>query len=132
MDEGLDETKVKVFRLGRRNDGDGARPRPVKVVVPEQESRQKILQNVRKMKDYKKFTKIGLCHDKTKKEIEEDRKLRAELKEKRQSSNLDYTIFNRQVVLKEDIPSIREKSKKSKEEIPVTGSPGAVQGENKD
>ena len=143
LDENLDGSKLKVFRLGRRNDGDGASPRPVKVVVPEQESRQKILKNVRKMKEYTKFTKIGLCHDKTKKEIEEDRKLRAELKEKRQSSNLDYTIFNRQVVLKVDIPSIKEKSNKSKEEIPVPGSPGAVQdvtpgspgavqGENKD
>ena len=118
LDSELDESCIQVSRLGRRREDGDVRPRPVKVFIPDSHSRQRILKKVRQLKNYK-LPKIGVFQDKTKKEIEDERKLRAELMEKRRSSDLEYTIFNKRVVLKSDIPKIREElSHQTKETTP--------------
>ena len=101
---------IQITRMGKRRKEDSPRPRPVKVKLASIQKKEHVLKKVRNLKHYKTLVNIGISHDKTRKEIIEDKRLRAELKNKRET-NLDqeYVIYNKQVVLKSDIPKIKNK-----------------------
>ena len=103
---------IIVTRIGRKRGEENPRPRPVKVTLTNTKQKDKILRNVRHLKHYTKHSRIGISHDKTRKEINEDRRLWAELKRKREADpDKDYVIFDKNVVLKTDIPNIKKQDK---------------------
>ena len=111
LDNDFNCPDMKLIRLGRRKADDDTRPRPIRVIIPDVSSKDKVLKNARNLKNYSKFPRIGICQDKTKRELEEDRRLRAELKQKKETTGDDYTIYNKKVVLKSEI-NMKEKATK--------------------
>ena len=100
---------VIIVRIGRRNEEVTARPRPIKITLPDIEIKQNLMSNASDLKDYTKYPKIGICHDKTRKEINEDKALRALLAKKRaEQPEFDWTIFNKEVVKRSDVPKLRQ------------------------
>ena len=111
-EEDLRPSFCKVTRLGKRKDGPDEKPRPIKIELPDQDIKKRALKNARLLKDYK-IKKIGISHDKTKKEIEADRVLRAELRKKReQDTEGEYTIYDKKVMKKEEADKIKEQKEK--------------------
>ena len=72
-------TNSNIKRMGDRRKPSSAnptpRPRPIKVTLSENETRDKILRQARKLKD-SKYKTIGISADKTKKEREHDLNIR--------------------------------------------------------
>ena len=67
------------------------------------------MSNASDLRDYTKYPKIGICHDKTRKEINEVKALRALLAKKRaEQPEFDWTIFNQEVVKRSDVPKLRQ------------------------
>ena len=97
----------KVERMGRRK-GKDAKPRGIKVTLPSVDTKFKAIRNAKKLVDYK-LPKIGISFDKTKKEVEEDNKLRAELAVKRAAEpEKDYVIFERKIVPRTEATRLRD------------------------
>ena len=96
-----------VFRIGKRKE-DSDRPRPIKVTFDSFEQKRKTLKNARNLKDYK-IKNIGISPDKTQKDIEEDRRLRTELRRKKESDQEnEYMIFEKKVMKRVEVTKIRE------------------------
>ena len=107
-EEDLRPSFCKVTRLGKRKDGPDEKPRPIKIELPDEETKKRTLKNARLLKDYK-IQKIGISHDKTKKELAADRVLRAELRKKREEdAEGEYTIYDKKVMKKEEATKIKE------------------------
>ena len=102
-----DDIDVKqVERMGRRK-GKDAKPRGIKVTLPSVDTKFKAIRNVKKLVDYK-IPKIGVSFDKTKKEVEEDNILRAELAIMRAAEpEKDYVIFERKKVPRTEATRLR-------------------------
>ena len=103
-----DDIDVKqVERMGRRK-GKDAKPRGIKVTLPSVDTKFKAIRNAKKLVDYK-LPKIGISFDKTKKEVEEDNTLRAELAIKRAAEpEKDYVIFERKIVPRTEATRLRD------------------------
>ena len=88
-EENLDLEKRKIVRLGQRkppsasNGNAKPKPRPIKIILDDGETRNRVLRQARRLKDSTKYKKIGLAADKTFKEREADKALRAELKRRK-------------------------------------------------
>ena len=103
-----DPNECDVTRLGRKRRGPGEKPRPVKVTLNKMETKEKVLRNARQLKDYK-IPRIGLSHDKTKKEMEADRKLKSELMKKREENpSVEFQIFNKEIMTREEANMIKQ------------------------
>ena len=107
-----DELKhCTVTRLGKKKE-DATRPRPIKVTFDSFELKRKTLKNARQLKEYK-IKSIGISPDKTKKELEEDRTLRTELRRAKDTDqNTQYMIFEKKVMKRDEVTKIREERDK--------------------
>ena len=111
-EEATDPRHCKVKRLGRRREGEDDKPRPIKIEFDSQEMKEKALRNARLLKDYI-IPRIGLSHDKTKKEIEQDRVLKGQLTKKRESDpTTEYQIYNKEIMTKEEANAIKEEKQR--------------------
>ena len=134
-----DPSRCKVKRLGRRQEGDDQKPRPIKIELESVDIKNKALRNARLLKDYK-IPRIGLSHDKTKKEMNEDRVLKGQLMKKRESDpTTEYQIYNKEIMTKEEANALKEEkqriynerlAKASKADKPAGGPASARQEDN--
>ena len=107
----VDQNQIEVTRIGRKKNENDGKPRPVKVKFSRSGTRVSLLRNARNLKDYK-IPKLGISPDKTQKELEEDRKLRTELKIKREAdTKTDYVIYQKKVMMKSEADKIKEERK---------------------
>ena len=89
---------ASVSRLGALREGN-TKPRPIKVTLTGSDQKFKLLKSSRKLKEYQRFSRIGLSKDKTKKEILQDRILKTELERvKRTDENADPVVFRGKIV----------------------------------
>ena len=58
-----------------------------------------------KVKDSDRFNKVVFTHDKTRKELKEDRELKDKLKEVRESTGEDYIIYRKEIILRGKKPA---------------------------
>ena len=92
-----EEEIVEIIRLGRReelsNVGNGMKPRPMLVRMSSATIKWEIIKNGKKLKNANEvFKKIYIAPDLTKKEREEDKKLREELEQKKSSGEQGWYI----------------------------------------
>jgi len=81
--EEVEQRLVCISRLGRRRK-DNQFVRPVRVEIDSLHFKERTLKNARLLKDYI-IPGIGLSHDKTRQEMEDDRELRCQLMERREA-----------------------------------------------
>ena len=118
-----------VVRCGRKREANAQypnpRPRPIKVTLKDPSHVLIIRKNARKLKDNDGLKHVGISEDKTFKEREEDRKLRATLI-KRRNDGEDVVIYNKNVILRSEIAKLRENSVGATDNSEATGpAPGA-------
>ena len=97
------ETKVKrVIRLGRKRSEETSRP--IKVVFDEPDTKYKFLQSAYKIQnsDDEMIKKVQIANDRTPKEIEEYKKLRAELERRTQEGEVNLKIRRGKIVTIKD------------------------------
>ena len=96
--------KSKISRLGykrRPRDNEQPKPRPIRVTLPSQDDKMKILKKASALKGHRLYSKVGLSKDKTRKEMEQHQTLRKELMERR-SKGENVTIYRDSVVLRSE------------------------------
>ena len=81
------------------------KPRPLRVVFPNQSQKMAILKNAKKLKDNENMSKIGITNEKTHKQREADSKLREELKARKEMGD-DVMIYRGSVILRKDRDSL--------------------------
>ena len=74
------EVQVK-FRAGKKNEGEEARPRPMIVKIPDEETREGLFKNARKMSQAPEWRRVFIQRDMTWAQREEGKKAERELKE---------------------------------------------------
>ena len=132
----VDSTRIQ--RIGiKKGKGVDSRPRPIKVVMNSPENKMDILRNARKLKDSEKFNQVGLSFDKTRREQEQYRQLKAKLEEKRKSAGPgeDYIIYRGAITLRSEIPNMIRKAKEAagtgwSSAAPIGGNPGGEPNSN--
>ena len=107
--------KENVNRIGNKKPG-STRPRPILVTFPTVAEKWKLLKCAKNLKESTLNNEVRIQHDKTRQELMEDRKLKAECERMRQETKKDYIIFANQIFLRSDIPAFIEKRKKKREE----------------
>ena len=107
--------KENVTRLGKRIPG-RTRPRPIIVKLETTEQKWNLLKCAKNLKDSLVNSEVKIQRDKTKKELSEDRKLKAECEKMRQETKKEYVIFANQIFLRSEIPAFIEQRKKRQEE----------------
>lgn len=85
----------KLIRIGKR---ENERNRPLLVKLDNEERKREILKNTKKLRHSTDFERVYIMRDMTATEREKDRELRAELKERRQRENAEFTIRRGRVV----------------------------------
>ena len=105
----------QVTRLGKRKEDESARPRPVKVSFDTSEEKWQLVRNSKKIKSTPCFKDVNVHHDRTKKELNEDRALKAECTKRRNQTGLDYVIFAQKVMLRKDIDKFKEERARMRE-----------------
>ena len=101
-----------VVRLGRRKQEPDEKPRPLKVVVSYVETKEKVLRNAYRLRNFR-IPKIGISHDKTTREMEDDRKLKSKLVKTREANpTVEYMIYNKTVMKREDVKAIKEEKER--------------------
>ncbi|KAI3382084.1 hypothetical protein SNEBB_008569 [Seison nebaliae] len=84
------------FRMGKKEEG---RKRPLLVILKETKSKFEVLKNARNLRNAnEELRMIGIMKDQTKKEMEESRKVRNELRQRRDNGETDIVIKNGKVV----------------------------------
>ena len=123
----VDQNQMEITRIGWRKSETEGKPRPVKVKFSRSGMRGSMLRNARNLKDYK-IPKLGISHDKTEKELEEDRKLRTELKVKREAdTTTEYVIYQKKIMKKQEADKIKaERRSKFHAPHPTAGAAEAV------
>ena len=125
--DSLDQKRI--HRIGTMR---GNKPRPIRVIMDSQESKNDILKNSKKLKGSEKFSKIGLSFDKTKKQQEEYRLLKAKLEEKnKEGEGNEYTIFRNKIVKRTEVPNLTHKLKQAEgtnwaSNAPIGGNSGGA------
>ena len=104
----------KITRLGGRREG-STRPRPLRVTLDTPEEKWTIVKRSRKIKSKDAYKDIAIQSDKTKKELQEDRKLKAECTQKRKDTGLDYIIFAQVIMLREEVETFKKLRKQRRE-----------------
>ena len=104
--ETLNESTV--FRLGQKKNTKGRKPRPLRVIFDKPELRSKLIKEAKKLKNHSTFKGVGLSFDKTRKELDQERKLKAELIERRNKGD-DVVIHKGLIVLRETLTSTSRK-----------------------
>ena len=120
--------KQTVIRCGKAKRPPGAAPRPIKVILSEND-RACILKNEKKMTEYVPIKRVRITRDKTRKEQEDDKKRYLECEQKRKETNQDYIIFRNMIVLREDIPGIIEDQKSASRDPKVNADRPQEEGD---
>ena len=111
---------VKINRLGKPRPA-GSAPRPIRITLNE-EDRNIVLRNEKRMKDYTNFRNVRISRDKTRQEQDEDKKRYLDCQKKREETKQDYIIFRGEIVLRENIPAIIKAQKSTREgQMPLHG-----------
>ena len=105
----------QVTRLGNRKEDESARPRPVKVSFDTSEEKWQLVRNSKKIKSTQCFKDVNVHHDRTEKELNEDRALKAECTKRRNQSGLDYVIFAQEIMLRTEIDNFKKERAKKRE-----------------
>ena len=98
-------------RLGRKSastDEESSKARPLKITLPDESTKFKILRNSHKLKTFKKNEKVGLKPDLTKQQMSEERELRKEL-QRRRDMNEDVMIYRNKVILRADHEKLKKR-----------------------
>ena len=105
-----------IMRLGQRRPG-STRPRPIKVQFETKEEKWYLIRNAYHLKNSKNQSHhdIVIKTDKTKAELNADRKLKAECTKRREETGENWIIFADQIMLKEDVDTFKEERKKKRE-----------------
>ena len=99
------------MRLGRKNPRND-KPRPIRVILNSADVKSSILRGAKNLKSHRVFNRIGIAQEKTFKEREIDRKLRAELEERKKKGK-DVIIFRNEIISRKDKQKVIEEYKKS-------------------
>ena len=97
-------SKDSVKRLGykrKAHTGSTTRPRAIQVILPKTHPKATVLKNAQEVRKNPKYSKVGIQHDKTRKELLRDKELRAEIDERRKNGE-DVMIFRDRVILRKD------------------------------
>ena len=98
--------KDNVSRLGKRRPQHKEKPRPVKITFNNEETKWKVLRKSYKLKNDNSYRSVVAANDKTAKELQEDKVLKAELEEaKKARPGEDLMIYKRQIINRKDRPS---------------------------
>ena len=109
-----DLSEKSISRIGNTKSKDISRPRPVKIEFPNQRPKNRAMRNARNLKDFNIYPKkIGISKDKSEIEMKKDRTLRWKLVQKRKDGQ-DWTIYDDDVVLRKDIPKLRQEKEDKK------------------
>ena len=79
------------------------RPRPIKITLSENETRDRILRQARKLKD-SKFKTIGISADKTRKEREHDQSIRKEFLKRKNEEGEDVVLYKGEIFYRSEAP----------------------------
>ena len=90
-----------IKRLGKL-DPKNSKPRPVKITIIDNKCKSLVTDNARNLKDFTKYPKIGISIDRTRKEREDYRKLKSQLKVLVDDGN-DAYISNNQIIVKNKV-----------------------------
>ena len=90
----------KLIRIGRKNEN---RNRPLLVKMANEEERLRVLRNAKRLRYSEEFQRVYIDRDMTAMEREKDKKLRKELKEKREKEDAWYIIRKGKVIRAEEI-----------------------------
>ena len=98
-----DLSEENMFRLGNKDDSNdqSKKPRPIKLTLPNEKTKFKILKNTTLLKNFESQQNVGIKPDLTKLQQKEDKELRAQLK-KRKDEGEDVMIYRNKVILRED------------------------------
>lgn len=125
--------EANFVRLGRKdkvkNDNDVKKNRPVKLVLPEEKMKGKILKKAKGLKNLEEFRRVGIAPDKTMKERMVDKKLRTELLARKKDGE-DAVIFNGKVMFRVEIEEEKKRMKGVVSEGVASG--GGSESENEE
>ena len=110
-----------VVRLGPKRVPCEDKPRPVKVILRNSIEAGLIKKNARKLKYSDGLKHVGISADKTWKEREEERETRKVYNQRKFENHEDVVIYNSEVILRSELPSMLKKAKES-----VSGAGGAA------
>ena len=105
-----------VTRLGSKKstEGENSKPRPVKIVFKDSDTKWQFIKNAKKLGESELFRKVGLSLDKTTKEREEDDLLRKELADKRKDEpEGDWIIFRKKIIKRANRQTIAKEMRKA-------------------
>ena len=97
----------RITRLGGRKEG-SVRPRPLRVTFDTPEEKWTVVNRSRKIKSVEAYKDVTIQSDKTKKELQEDRKLKAECSQKRKDTGQDYIIFAQEIMLRDEVENFKK------------------------
>ena len=96
----LEDKKIK--RLGRK-DKDSTKIRPIRVILPDEETKEEILHNCYNLQE-SSFKHISVQQDLTKEEQKKNYKLRQEVRE-RNNNGENVCLYKGEIILKDDHPN---------------------------
>ena len=103
-------TENNIKRLGKKSQNppdDNNKPRPIKLTLPDEPTKFKILKNSFKLRSYPQNNKIGLKPDLTKQQQYEERELRKELSRRKELKE-DVMIFRGKVINRADHEKLKK------------------------
>ena len=98
-----------IKRLGKKKTpekGNTLKPRPVQIVLPDQNSKIGMLKNSRNLRNSDKYKHISARNDLTRKQQEMDYKLRQQLRQRKDKKE-DVIIYKGKIILKIDHPNYK-------------------------
>ena len=110
-----DLTTSNINRLGRKptSQENVTKVRPIKLSLPNEATKYKIIRNTHKLKSCLAYPKIGFKFDMTRQQQVEERELKQEL-ERRKEAKEDVMIFRGKVILRQDHMKLKRESSSSK------------------
>ena len=104
-------------RLGKKtqNPKDDSKIRPIKLQVPNEPTKYRIIKNTYKLKSCVNHPKIGIKFDLTRQQQAEDREMRQELV-RRKAANEDVMIFRGRIIERSQLMKLKNEKSSRKEE----------------
>jgi len=100
------EDNKRIKRLGRK-EKESTKTRPIRVILPDEETKFEILQSCHNLQD-SVFSHISVQQDLTKEEQKKNYKLRQEVRERNKNGE-DVCLFRGEIISKEDLPAKKQK-----------------------
>ena len=109
-----DMTTDKITRLGRKSTNKDSKPRPLKLNLPNEATKYKIIRNTYRLKSCSNHPNIGLKFDLTRQQQSEERELRKEL-EQRKAANEDVMIYRGRIIKRNEHEKLRQEHLSNKD-----------------